>query len=121
LSPQAGPRDGQVESAGAQGVVARLSVSRACPLILPYHSALDLARELKGKKIGTTGRGIGQPTRTGGAPGDPPAGPVQAGSLRRKAEELLEFHNFVLESHRVAPVDFRRPSTSLALAPRLER
>ena len=42
----------------------RLRISEACPLILPYHSALDIAREAYkektgGKKIGTTGRGIG--------------------------------------------------------------
>src|SRR3954467_9659577 len=39
----------------------RLHISEACPLILPYHAALDIAREAKrGKeKIGTTGRGIG--------------------------------------------------------------
>ena len=36
-------------------------VSGHCPLILPYHVALDHAREvaLGDKKIGTTGRGIG--------------------------------------------------------------
>ncbi len=39
----------------------KLNISSACPLILPYHIALDQARELKkgNKKIGTTGRGIG--------------------------------------------------------------
>ena len=39
----------------------RLKISEACPLILPYHVALDQAREAaKGDgKIGTTGRGIG--------------------------------------------------------------
>jgi adenylosuccinate synthase len=42
----------------------RLRISEACPLILPYHSALDMAREAYREqqgihKIGTTGRGIG--------------------------------------------------------------
>ena len=39
----------------------RLLISPACPLILPYHVAIDKAREksLGGQKIGTTGRGIG--------------------------------------------------------------
>jgi adenylosuccinate synthase len=39
----------------------RLLVSQECHLILPYHKAIDLAREqARGKgKIGTTGRGIG--------------------------------------------------------------
>ena len=39
----------------------RLSISGACPLILPLHIALDQAREIAAGKdaIGTTGRGIG--------------------------------------------------------------
>jgi adenylosuccinate synthase len=126
VSPQALVQEmDELEGAGARGVVARLSVSEACPLILPYHSALDLAREsLKGeKKIGTTGRGIG---------------PAYEDKVARRAirlqdlfkpvrfaeklKELLEFHNFVLEKyHRVAPVDFQKTlDESLALAPRLE-
>jgi adenylosuccinate synthase len=42
-------------------VMARLRISEACPLILPYHVALDQAREkARGERaIGTTGRGIG--------------------------------------------------------------
>ncbi len=45
-------------------VRSRLRISEACPLILPFHAALDVAREAareKGgnAKIGTTGRGIG--------------------------------------------------------------
>ena len=40
----------------------RLSISHNAHLIMPYHNMLDLASEAKktaGKKIGTTGRGIG--------------------------------------------------------------
>src|SRR6476619_6205868 len=39
-------------------VASRLHISESCPLILPYHSALDIAREkARGSKaIGTTGR-----------------------------------------------------------------
>ncbi len=40
----------------------RLVISENAHLIMPYHKSLDLAREAalsKGKKIGTTGRGIG--------------------------------------------------------------
>ena len=52
-----------LEKAGVE-VRSRLRVSEACPLILPVHAALDVAREIareKGgnAKIGTTGRGIG--------------------------------------------------------------
>ena len=39
----------------------RLGISKKTHLIMPYHKSLDNAREAKraGKKIGTTGRGIG--------------------------------------------------------------
>lgn len=39
----------------------RLCISKKCHLVLPYHKALDKAREAKKaqNKIGTTGRGIG--------------------------------------------------------------
>ncbi len=49
-----------LEEAGV-AVKENLRISEACPLILPYHIAMDQAREhKKGKdKIGTTGRGIG--------------------------------------------------------------
>ena len=53
----------EVEQLEARGIPAseRLKLSSACPLILPYHIALDNAREVaRGKTaIGTTGRGIG--------------------------------------------------------------
>ena len=50
----------ELESAGVD-VRSRLKISEACPLILPYHVAVDQAREAQqgAKKIGTTGRGIG--------------------------------------------------------------
>ena len=52
-----------LEKAGVQ-VRERLRVSEACPLILPMHAVLDVAREAAreqggSEKIGTTGRGIG--------------------------------------------------------------
>jgi adenylosuccinate synthase len=45
-------------------VRSRLRISEACPLILPFHAAIDVAREAAKEKagvakIGTTGRGIG--------------------------------------------------------------
>jgi adenylosuccinate synthase len=107
------------------GVVARLLVSEACPLILPYHAALDRAREAaKGEgKIGTTGRGIG---------------PAYEDKVARRAirvqdlfkperfadklRELLDYHNFILEKfHQQEKVDYRRTlDETLALAPRFE-
>ena len=52
-----------LEKAGVE-VRSRLRISEACPLILPFHAALDIAREVAREqggnaKIGTTGRGIG--------------------------------------------------------------
>ncbi|MFM9998704.1 MAG: adenylosuccinate synthase [Betaproteobacteria bacterium] len=52
-----------LERAGVE-LRSRLRVSEACPLILPFHAALDLAREAAREtggsaRIGTTGRGIG--------------------------------------------------------------
>ncbi|MEG0557458.1 MAG: adenylosuccinate synthase, partial [Comamonas sp.] len=52
-----------LEKAGVQ-VRDRLRVSEACPLILPFHVALDIGREAAREqggvqKIGTTGKGIG--------------------------------------------------------------
>ncbi|MFT5220325.1 MAG: adenylosuccinate synthase, partial [Gammaproteobacteria bacterium] len=61
LSPEALLKE--MDQLEATGVPARkrIVISESCPLILPYHIALDQARELAlGKKaIGTTGRGIG--------------------------------------------------------------
>lgn len=52
-----------LERAGVE-VRSRLRISEACPLILPFHAAVDVAREAAKEKagaakIGTTGRGIG--------------------------------------------------------------
>src|SRR3989338_3311096 len=61
LSPDALIKEmDELEAAGVDAA-ARLRISEACPLILPHHQALDIAREIaKGaNKIGTTGRGIG--------------------------------------------------------------
>ena len=54
----------EVDELAAKGIVvspSRLGISKKTHLIMPYHKSLDNAREAKraGKKIGTTGRGIG--------------------------------------------------------------
>lgn len=90
----------------------RLLISEACPLILPYHVALDQARELaRGEKaIGTTGRGIGpayedKVARRGLRVGDL-FNPEQ---FAAKLKEVLEFHNFALVNYyKVDPVDFQK-------------
>lgn len=51
----------EIEQLNAAGIETRdrIVISPRCPLILPYHIALDAAREKGANKIGTTGRGIG--------------------------------------------------------------
>jgi adenylosuccinate synthase len=100
----------QLESAGVE-VRSRLRVSGACPLVLPHHVALDLAREgAKGAgKIGTTGRGIGPAYEDKVARR---AIRVQdlfhREKLAGKLGELLDYHNFVLKNYYAAPaVDFQ--------------
>ena len=88
----------------------RLKISPGCPLILPSHVALDVAREkARGSgAIGTTGRGIG---------------PAYEDKVSRRAlkvsdlfvrekfasklGEVLDYHNFLLKNYfRADPVDF---------------
>jgi adenylosuccinate synthase len=80
----------------------RLLISDACPLILPYHNALDLAREkARGSKaIGTTGRGIGpayedKVARRGLRVGDL----FNAETFAIKLKEIMEYHNFTLTNY----------------------
>ena len=101
-----------LEKAGVE-VRSRLRISEACPLILPYHAAIDVAREAAKEKagtakIGTTGRGIG---------------PAYEDKIARRAlrvqdlknperfatklRENLELHNHVLtDILHAEPVDF---------------
>jgi adenylosuccinate synthase len=90
----------------------RLKVSPGCPLILPSHVALDLAREKArgASAIGTTGRGIG---------------PAYEDKVARRAlrvsdlfvrekfaarlGEVLDYHNFLLKNYfRTNPIDFNQ-------------
>jgi adenylosuccinate synthase len=105
---------------------ARLKISEACPLILPYHQALDVAREAaKGaKKIGTTGRGIGpayedKVARRGLRVQDL----LRPKRFAEKLAEILDYHNFVLKNYLGADsVDFQRVlEGAMAVAPRLTR
>jgi adenylosuccinate synthase len=51
----------ELNAAGVKNIEQRLKIAATAPLILPYHIALDQAREKSrgADKIGTTGRGIG--------------------------------------------------------------
>ena len=88
----------------------RLLISDACPLILPYHNALDMAREkARGSKaIGTTGRGIGpayedKVARRGLRVGDL----FCPESFATKLKEIVDYHNFSLtQYYKVDAVDY---------------
>ena len=102
LSPEALFKEiGELESAGVD-VRSRLRISEACTLILPYHIAVDQAREIKrgAAKIGTTGRGIGPAYED----------KVARRALRvqdlfypeafaEKLKEVMEYHNFMLTQY----------------------
>ena len=94
----------EIERLEAMGVSvrSRLFISESCPLILPFHVALDKAREALREnsgagKIGTTGKGIGPAYED----------KVARRALRvqdlkhpdrfaKKLRDLLELHNFAL-------------------------
>ena len=94
----------ETEELEARGVDvrSRLKISPSCPLIMPYHELLDLAREqaLGKKAIGTTGRGIGpayedKVSRRGLRVTDL----YNPALLSEKLGNALDFHNFVLEKY----------------------
>ncbi len=122
LSPEALLKEIEELEAAGLDVRSRLRISEACPLILPYHVAVDQAREArKGEnKIGTTGRGIGPAYED----------KVARRALRvqdlydldvfdEKLKEVLEYHNFILTQYLGAePVSFDEvKNQALALAP----
>ena len=90
----------------------RLKISEACALIMPYHVALDHAREkARGKAaIGTTGRGIGPAyedkiSRRGLRLGDL----FHRERFAAKLGEVLDYHNFALQNYfKCDPVDFQQ-------------
>jgi len=94
----------EIEELEARGVPVRerLRVSAACPVIMPYHMALDKAREKKLGKgaIGTTGRGIGpayedKVARRGLRVSDL----LREAVLREKLAALLDYNNFLLKDY----------------------
>ncbi len=125
LSPDALLEEIGTLTAAGVDVTGRLKISEACPLILPYHVALDRARETaKGAgKIGTTGRGIG---------------PAYEDKVARRAirlqdlfhlerfaaklGEVLDFHNFVLKNYfRTDIVGFQKTlDDTMAFAERIK-
>ena len=111
LSPEALLKElGELEAAGVDAR-SRIGLSESCTLILPYHVALDQAREIaRGKKaIGTTGRGIGPAyedkiSRRGIRLGEM----MDAGHFAERLREVMDYHNFALEQlYRQPRVDYQ--------------
>src|SRR5207342_2513761 len=112
LSPAALKKEiGELEAEGID-VRSRLKISPATPLIMPYHIALDQAREKAagGKAIGTTGRGIGPAYEDKVARrGIRVADLSYPKELAEKLRGTLDYHNFVLTNYlNVEAVDFQK-------------
>ena len=91
----------ELEKSGVE-VKSRLKISPGCPLILPYHVALDNAREAhRGvAAIGTTGNGIGpayedKVARRGLRVGDL----LDETLFSEKLKQVMEYHNFMLKNY----------------------
>lgn len=87
----------------------RLRISPNCPLIMPYHVALDQAREAKrgSGKIGTTGRGIGPAYEDKVARRAIKLADLFRDDLEEKLHNLIEYHNFQLtQYYKVEAIDF---------------
>lgn len=116
----------EIDKLQANGVevVSRLKISEACPVILPYHTALDAAREMArgDAKIGTTGKGIGPAYEDKVARrAIRVADLLNAERFAEKLKANLDYHNFVLTNYlKAAPVDFQKTlDDTLALVPRI--
>ncbi|MBN2032070.1 MAG: adenylosuccinate synthase [Deltaproteobacteria bacterium] len=96
---------------GVEVAPQNLSLSERAHLIMPYHKAVDMAREeAKGKdKLGTTGRGIGpcyedKVARTGIRVVDL----LEPDTLRKKMKTNLEEKNFILTRWlKAEPLEFK--------------
>jgi adenylosuccinate synthase len=89
----------------------RLKISPATPLIMPYHIAVDKAREVASgaKAIGTTGRGIGPAYEDKVARRSiRVADLMYPHELPEKVQAAVEYHNFVLTQWlKAEPVDYQ--------------
>jgi adenylosuccinate synthase len=102
LSPEALLHEIDMLEQSGVPAASRMGISESCPLILPYHIALDAARErARGKKaIGTTGRGIGPAyedkiSRRGIRLGEV----FDQTHISERLREVMEYHNFALKHY----------------------
>ena len=121
LSPEALLKEMAMLEQKGVPVKERLLLSEACPLILPFHVALDKAREVArgDKSIGTTGRGIGpayedKVARRGLRVGDL----FNPELFAEKLKVLMDLHNFTLtQYYKVDGIDFQSTlDSALAIA-----
>lgn len=112
LCPEALMKEMQELEKNGISVKEKLLISESCPLILPYHIALDQAREkARGTKaIGTTGRGIGpayedKVARRGLRVGDL----KDRQAFAEKLKSIMEYHNFALVNYyKAEAVDYNQ-------------
>lgn len=112
LCPEALMKEMQELEKNGISVKEKLLISESCPLILPYHIALDHAREkARGTKaIGTTGRGIGpayedKVARRGLRVGDL----KDRQAFAEKLKSIMEYHNFALVNYyKAEAVDYHQ-------------
>jgi adenylosuccinate synthase len=125
VSPEALLQEiGELEKAGVN-VGGQLRISEACALILPYHVALDQARErAKGEaRIGTTGRGIGPAYEDKVARRAIRVQDLYARErFAAKLGEVLDYQNFLLRNYYHADtIDFQKTlDETLAIAAKLK-
>ena len=124
LSPEALLKE--MDEIAVQGIDAstNLKISAACPLILPYHAALDQAREKQkgANKIGTTGRGIGPAYEDKAARRGIRLGELMnAKYFSERLEEVMEYHNFILTQYfKVPAINFQHTlDSTLTMAERI--
>lgn len=107
VSPEAFFREiDELNAIGVPNVEKRLRVSSNAALIMPYHVAIDQAREAAAgdKKIGTTGRGIGPAYEDKVARrGLRVADLFEPERFKEQVRSVLKYHNFVLKNYLNAP------------------
>ena len=113
----------KLQASGVE-VVSRLTISAACPIILPYHTALDAAREAArgAAKIGTTGKGIGPAYEDKVARrAIRVADMLDEKCFAEKLRENLDYHNFVLTQYlKAQAVDYQKTyDDAMATVPRI--